>query len=94
MSNRTVFVSATTSEFQAEREALDRSLGRAGYDVIFHDKLHYGSPTLLRDLEADILRAETAICLIGNHSGGGFPSESEAAPYDPPPHGPRALEML
>lgn len=90
MTNRTVFVSATTSEFQAERERLAESLRKAGYTVIFHNELHYGAPTLLRDLEADILRAGTAICLIGDHSGGGFPSASEAAPYDPPPHGPRA----
>jgi hypothetical protein len=90
MTNRTVFISATTSEFQAEREALAVSLRKAGYTVIFHNELHYGAPTLLRDLEADILRAGTAICLIGDHSGGGFPSESEAAPYDPPPHGTRA----
>ena len=90
MSNRTVFVSATTSEFQAEREALAASLRKAGYTVIFHNELRYGAPTLLRDLEADILRAGTAICLIGDHSGGGFPSASEAAPYDPPPHGTRA----
>ena len=74
MSNQTVFVSATTSEFQAEREALAASLRKAGYKVIFHNELHYGASTLLRDLEADILRAETAICLIGDHSGGGFPS--------------------
>ena len=90
MSNRTVFVSATTSEFQAEREALAASLRKAGYTVIFHNELRYGAPTLLRDLEAHIQSAATAICLIGDHSGGGFPSESEAAPYDPPPHGPRA----
>lgn len=90
MSNRTVFVSATTSEFKAEREALAESLRKAGYTVIFHNELRYGSPTLLGDLEADILRAGTAICLIGDHSGGGFPSASEAAPYGPPPHGPRA----
>ena len=90
MSNRTVFVSATTSEFQAEREALAVSLRKAGYTVIFHNELHYGAPTLLRDLEAEIKRGGTAICLIGDHSGGGFPSASEAAPYDPPPHGTRA----